>query len=206
MPRARSKSRDDLLSSAMGVFWKKGFHATSVEDLVNATGVGRGGIYSDFGGKEDLFLACLGAYRARFADPTIQILKSDADGLSAIDAYFDFFIDLHEKAGMPGPGCFIANTMTELVPHHEDALRIVSEHSSQLRTAFASALEKASSDGQNQIDENEVSDIAEFLLTSSQGLWSYGRSVSDIEILKRFKATLLDLICFRLGLLVINRS
>ena len=73
MPRPRSKSRDDLISSAMGVFWENGFNATSIEDLVASSGVGRGGIYSDFGGKEELFLACLEAYRARFADPAIQI-------------------------------------------------------------------------------------------------------------------------------------
>jgi TetR/AcrR family transcriptional repressor of nem operon len=55
MPRPRSKSRDELISSAMGVFWENGFNATSIEDLVVATGVGRGGIYSDFGGRKICF-------------------------------------------------------------------------------------------------------------------------------------------------------
>ena len=199
MPRPRSKSRDDLISSATGVFWRNGFNATSIEDLVVASGVGRGGIYSDFGGKEELFLACLEAYRAHFADPAIQILTSETDGLKSIEAYFDYFIGLHEKRGMPGPGCFIASTMTELAPHHADALRIVNAHSSDLKAAFETSLKQATRTSDIMMNKTEISEIAEFLVTSSQGLWSYGKSVSDILILKQFKATLLELLRFRLG-------
>jgi TetR/AcrR family transcriptional repressor of nem operon len=184
----------------MGVFWQNGFNATSIKDLVAASGVGRGALYSDFDGKEQLFLACLEAYRARFADPAIQVLTSGSNGLKSIEAYFDYFIALHEKRGMPGPGCFIANTMTELAPHHADALRIVNDHSSQLKSAFARSLEQETSARGNQIDAVEISEIAEFLVTSSQGLWSYGKSISDVLILKRFKHTLLELLSFRLGL------
>jgi len=199
MPRPRSKSRDDLISSAMGVFWENGFNATSIEDLVASSGVGRGGIYSDFSGKEELFLACLEAYRARFADPAIQILTSGSNGLKSIEAYFDYFIALHENRGMPGPGCFIANTMTELAPQHADALQIVNAHSAQLKSAFAKAIRQATSASGNPIDKGEISEIAEFLVTSSQGLWSYGKSITDIRVLKRFKATLLNLLYHRLG-------
>ena len=190
MPRPRSKSRDELISSAMGVFWENGFNATSIEDLVVATGVGRGGIYSDFGGKE--------AYRTRFADPAIHILRSGTNGLSSIEAYFDFFIALHEKHGMPGPGCFIANTMTELAPHHTEVQRVVNEHSSDLKSAFARSLMQAARTSGERIRKNEISEMAEFLVTSSQGLWSYGKSISDIRILKQFKVTLLELLRFRL--------
>lgn len=206
MPRPRSKSREDLISSAMGVFWENGFNATSIEDLVTATGVGRGGIYSDFGGKEDLFLACLEAYRARFADPAMHILTSGIEGLSSIEAYFDFFIALHEKRGMLGPGCFIANTMTELAPHHADAQRIVKAHSSDLKAAFETSLAQAKRTNDIQVDKTEIAEIAEFLVTSSQGLWSYGKSISDIRILKRFKNTLLELLRYRLGLPGLDRK
>jgi hypothetical protein len=47
--------------------------------------------------------------------------------------------------------------------------------------------------------------MAEFLVTSSQGLWSYGKSISDIRILKQFKFTLLELLRFRLRLPTLDR-
>lgn len=197
MARPRSRSRDELISSAMGVFWERGYSATSMEDLVVASGVGRGSIYADFGGKEALFLACLEAYGERFADPAIALLTSGGDGLESIEAYFDHFIALHEQRGMPGPGCFIANTMTEFAPRSAGARRIVNAHSARLKAAFLSALRRTATT--NQVGPAELDDLAEFLVTSSQGLWSHGKSIDDVGILKGFRDTLLKLLRFRLG-------
>jgi TetR/AcrR family transcriptional repressor of nem operon len=80
--RPRSKQRDDLVISAMGVFWRQGFGSTSMADLVKATGVSRGGIYADFGGKEDLFLSCLGAYREQYIEPALAADRRAKMGLA----------------------------------------------------------------------------------------------------------------------------
>jgi TetR/AcrR family transcriptional repressor of nem operon len=58
-------------------------------------------------------------------EPALAILHSEEDGLTAIDAYFAHFIDKHSQHGMPGPGCFLAYSMTGLAPHHE-AVRVES--------------------------------------------------------------------------------
>lgn len=194
MSRPRSRSRDELVASAMILFWKQGYGATSMEDLVAASGVGRGGIYADFGGKEALFLACLEAYTERFADPAIGLLAAGDDGLDAIGAYFDHFIALHEQRGMPGPGCFIANTMTELAPRNDAALRIVKAHSARLKSAFRDALMRAGGESGARLAPAELDGLAEFLVTSSQGLWSYGKSIDDVRVLKSFRDRLLDLL------------
>lgn len=143
MARPRSESRDDLVVSAMSVFWKNGFASTSVDDLVKATGVSRGGIYTDFRDKEDLLLGCLDAHRDKYVDPALSILRSDRDGLKGIDAYFSHFIQLHKQHGMPGPGCFLANVMTELAPHDQAVRAIVAKHMADLRNAFRGAVEKS---------------------------------------------------------------
>ena len=202
MARPRSKSREELVARAMPVFWEQGFAATSIDALVSATGVGRAGIYADFGGKQELFLACLDAYRARFADRAIALLTSNEDGFAAIEAFFDFFISLHAKHGMPGPGCFLANTMTEVAPHSDAVLAVVSGHAADLRGGFLLAVTRADeasgAAGGAALSESELDEIAAFLATSSQGLWSYGRSVSDIAELTRFKTALLKMLRSRL--------
>ena len=198
MARPRSTSREELVASAMSVFWEKGFAATSIDALVSATGVGRGGIYSDFGGKHALFVACLDAYRTRFADPAIALLLTNDDGLTAIQAFFDFFISLHAKHGMPGPGCFLANTMTEVAPHSHAVLAVVSGHAADLRAGFLQAVTRAAEAGGAALSVSELDEIAAFLATSSQGLWSYGRSISDIDELTRFKTALLEMLRSRL--------
>lgn len=200
MARPRSESRDDLVVSAMRVFWKNGFATTSVDDLVKATGVSRGGIYTDFRDKEGLLLGCLDAYREKYVDPALSILRSDQDGLKGIDAYFSHFIRLHKQHGMPGPGCFLANVMTELAPHDQAVRAIVAKHMADLRKAFRGAVEKSAKCAGANLTNAELNEIAGFLATASQGLWSYGRSIADIGELERFKDVLLQLLKARLNM------
>ncbi|MGX6646553.1 TetR/AcrR family transcriptional regulator [Maricaulaceae bacterium MS644] len=194
MARPRSASREDLALSAMRVFWKNGFASTTIEDLVNATGVSRGGIYGDFRNKEGLLLGCLKAYRATYVDPALAILHSEEDGLAAIDAYFNHFIELHKLHGMPGPGCFFANAMTEVAPHDEAVQVIVSRHMVDLRKAFRGAVERSARSAGFTLKSEERDRLAGFLAAASQGLWSYGRSIADIGELERFRDMLLQLL------------
>jgi AcrR family transcriptional regulator len=53
-----------VLEKAIGVFWKRGFSDTSVQDLERATGVNKSGLYSEFRDKEDFFVQCLRYYLA----------------------------------------------------------------------------------------------------------------------------------------------
>lgn len=62
MPRVIEFNEQKIISKALQVFWKKGYHATSMKDLVEATGLNPGSIYNTFGNKHDLFLACLKDY------------------------------------------------------------------------------------------------------------------------------------------------
>lgn len=200
MARPRSEAREELVLSAMRAFWKRGFASTTIEDLVKATGVSRGGIYGDFRNKEGLLLGCLGAYRDNYVDPALAILDSEEDGLSAIDAYFTHFIDLHKQHGVPGPGCFFANAMTELAPHDEAVGAIVAQHMTDLRKAFRGAVEKSANSVGAELTSLESDELAGFLATASQGLWSYGRSITDVRELERFKEVLLQLLRTRLGI------
>src|ERR1700743_1918063 len=62
MGRPKNFSREEVLEKALPVFWKHGFADTSVQELEQATGVNKSGLYTEFAGKEDLFLASLRYY------------------------------------------------------------------------------------------------------------------------------------------------
>jgi TetR/AcrR family transcriptional regulator, transcriptional repressor for nem operon len=94
----------------MRLFWSKGFEATSMDDLVRATGVSRYGIYEAASGKEGLFLACLETYSQAIVTPAFaDVERGDAD-IGAISGYFERQIAAGEHAGLPGPGCLMANS------------------------------------------------------------------------------------------------
>ncbi|MGB3472616.1 MAG: TetR/AcrR family transcriptional regulator [Erythrobacter sp.] len=199
MPRPRLKSRENLLQNAMWVFWTKGYYATSIDDLVKATGVARSGIYSEFGGKEEALTNCLAHYREVIADPAIAILHRNEDGLEAIRGYFDYFIGMHRKHGMPGPGCFMANVMTEVAPHCEPVHQQALAHKADLHQGFQTALCRAARHSGYKIGPEEVDNLATFLSIASQGLWSYARSMDDVAELDQFAREALALVETRLS-------
>ena len=62
MGRRKLFTREDVLDKAIPVFWKHGLAETSVQDLEQATGVRKSGLYTEFKDKEDLFVESLRRY------------------------------------------------------------------------------------------------------------------------------------------------
>jgi len=60
----RPREFDDqfVIQAAMEAFWRNGFEATSAQELVESTGLGRGSLYAAFGNKENLYHEALRRY------------------------------------------------------------------------------------------------------------------------------------------------
>ena len=80
MGRPRAFSESDVVASASAVFARRGFAATSVDDLVRATGVGRASLYGAFGSKDGLFQRCLSGALAALGPGTASGPTSAPDG------------------------------------------------------------------------------------------------------------------------------
>src|ERR1700689_711646 len=57
--QSRANTRERLLAAARSVFARSGFHGVSVEEIASTAGFSTGALYSNFDGKEDLFLVLL---------------------------------------------------------------------------------------------------------------------------------------------------
>ena len=57
--QSRANTRERLLRAARGVFARNGFHGASVEEIAAEAGFSTGALYSNFTGKEDLFLVLM---------------------------------------------------------------------------------------------------------------------------------------------------
>ena len=75
MAGVKQFDQDVLLDQAMAVFWRNGYQGTSIQDLVEATGVNRGSLYATFGDKCGLFLAVLDHYGKRIGRPMMEALN-----------------------------------------------------------------------------------------------------------------------------------
>src|SRR5690349_17002162 len=117
MVRTKQFDKHAALDQAMELFWERGYHATSIQDLVDTLGVNRQSLYDTYGGKDALFLAALERYRDLQAVPMRRSLERDAPAIEVLREFLGSFID---NALSPGfKGCFMANTITELAVHDE---------------------------------------------------------------------------------------
>jgi len=165
-----------------------------MDALVKATGVSRHGIYSDVGGKRELFLEGFTAYQNRVVAPALLAIESSESGLSGIYKYFETQISLAASGGLPGPGCLVANAMTETAPHDGAVAAKVAEHNHRLTMAFTKAITRQAPD----LPEEERKELGAFLTLTTQGFWSMSRTIDQANVLHDYVETLMDLIRRRL--------
>ena len=82
MTERRAATRRRLLDAASAVVAERGFHAASGDAIADEAGYSVGAIYSNFGGKDDLFLAVFDEHLAWFE----SVVTDPAPGSSAVDA------------------------------------------------------------------------------------------------------------------------
>src|ERR1700738_3613599 len=86
MARPREFDRDGAVERAMSVFWRKGYAATSTDDLLRAMNIGRQSMYDTFGDKHRLYLEALERYQRESIAENIRRLRSTASPLAGIEA------------------------------------------------------------------------------------------------------------------------
>jgi AcrR family transcriptional regulator len=76
----QARTRAELLATAAGVFGERGYDGASVEEIAERAGYSHGAVYSNFAGKEDLFLAVFEEYMAARARELAETQASLDDG------------------------------------------------------------------------------------------------------------------------------
>ena len=109
MARPREFDVDEALDRATEVFWRRGYEATSVQDLVDALGVNRASLYGTFGDKAGLFSAVLDRYGQQVNGLVERALAPPASGAEAVRAWFQELIRMVTQPGGPRGCLFIGS-------------------------------------------------------------------------------------------------
>lgn len=190
MPRKPSLKPNQLLDRALRFFWTYGYHAASMDDLVRATVTSRHGIYTAFGGKKALFLACFDRYQETVVTPAFGVVEGPGANLQTVALYYEHLIAQGDAARLPGPGCFVVNSATEMAPHDADVMAKVDHHNTRLRKGFANAVHNSAA----ALDRGRAAELAEVMVVFTAGLWTLSRSVDEAETLRRTVRRFLHLI------------
>src|SRR3984893_15359856 len=125
MAGVKQFDRVQVLDRAIVAFWTRGYTETSIDDLVEATGINRGSIYGTFGDKRRLFLMALDRYWDTVANAMIVEL-ADPDPRRAIERMFDALTRRTCDPRFPR-GCLITNTSLECPTCGDEIARKIPE-------------------------------------------------------------------------------
>ncbi|MFE9674543.1 TetR/AcrR family transcriptional regulator [Streptomyces sp. NPDC006259] len=177
MARTKEFDPDAALRSALELFWRRGYEATSVTDLVEHLGIGRASLYATFGSKHELYLKAMDRYAEMCDPPLLAELSQPGPALPAVRAVVRrFAAEAASPAGRLN-GCFITNTAAELAPHDPAAARRVEISWEHIETLLHSALVRAQARGELPEDRDPRA-VARMLLVLLQGIRVVGK-VSD---------------------------
>jgi AcrR family transcriptional regulator len=157
MARPRNFNREGVLEKALPVFWKHGFADASLQELEMATGVNKSGLYSEFSGKEELFLASLRFYLDRL--PARGLLMAEPLGWDNIEQ----FLKLGPRNTEGQKGCFAISSMRELAILPAAAMEILGHGRAHLRQLIARNIEA-------EKPKFAVDDLAGMVMTFFAGL------------------------------------
>lgn len=157
MGRPKNFSREEVLEKAMPVFWKRGFSDTSLQDLERATGVNKSGLYTEFRGKEDLFVACLRRYLE--SQEKRGLLTKEPLGWKNVETFLkNGPLNKGEQQG-----CFSVNSMREFAILPDEVYGVVTENRALLQRLLAMNIEA-------EQPKTAPSAIAEMVLSFFSGL------------------------------------
>ncbi len=157
MGRPKNFSRKGVLEKALPVFWRHGFADTSLQELEQATGVNKSGLYAEFDGKEDLFVQSLRYYLDE--QEKKGLLTAKPLGWSNIERFLRL-----APCNLEGQkGCFSVSSMRELPILPPEAAAIVTRSRANLKHLLAQNIEA-------ERTRTDPESIAELVLTFFTGL------------------------------------
>jgi TetR/AcrR family transcriptional repressor of nem operon len=162
MARPREFDEQQVLESLMKVFWDKGYEATTMQDLVSASGLLKGSLYGAFGDKQAIYLAALKRYNGSRIQAQVDILNGQGSARQKIRRLFDQVIEA-TKRGIFAGGCLLCNASLEKAGSDREVRNEVKTTIRRLKVAIVDALTR---DG---VNEEQAASVAAFIISAYFG-------------------------------------
>ena len=182
MARKKEFDREEVLEKAMDVFWRQGYEATSIQDLVDCMGINRGSLYDTFTDKRTLFLNAIAHYRQTVVEQAFTRLAAPGASKQAIIDHFHTMVDRTIADGKRW-GCLMTNTIVELSAHDAAISACTQANLQQIESAFYQALVRAQQQGELS-PEHDLRALARYLTASMQGLRVISKVTPDPDVLR----------------------
>jgi TetR/AcrR family transcriptional repressor of nem operon len=113
MARTKSFDQEETLNKILMMFWQKGYHQTSLQDILRAGGISKQSMYDTYGDKRTLFLKVLALYREINTKAIEQQVKEKLDSNTPV---LEILHGMIYKSRTPDEnirGCLVTDSMVE---------------------------------------------------------------------------------------------
>ena len=190
MARPRKFDEETVIEAVREQFCCNGYAATSLDDLMCATGLGKGSLYGAFGDKRQLFLRVFEEYCANAIDDVRSQLTGDDAG--AMDRLRTYFFANVESIGRDTThrGCLLAKGTGELSSVEPRVAALSLQTYRALEELFAACLVQAQRHG--DIKPNaDTQKLGALLLSVLRGIEALGKAGMDEASLRGIVETAL---------------
>ncbi len=157
----------ETIEAALELFWKHGYHAVSVEDIVRQTGLNRHSLYARYGSKFGLLMSALEHYRG----VVLEQIRERLSGCESSRRRLQALLELRD----PGPsetvwekmlarGCFAIRVSAELRDSHAELGRHLDEFGDTLEELVTDVIRDGQSRGEIRGDRSPE-DLASVLVS-----------------------------------------
>ncbi|MFN3754488.1 TetR/AcrR family transcriptional regulator [Flavobacterium sp.] len=165
MARSVEFNECEIIEKAMNVFWEKGYHGTSMQDLVDAMQINRSSLYNTIGDKHCLFIKCVTVYAEAGLKETQEKVAKEK---SALQALINIIRDKAAWVVDSEKGCLGIKTVFEIAPEDIEVRNVLTKSSVLYRELMTNLIQKAIDDG--ELDGSEdASLLAEYIMTTFTG-------------------------------------
>lgn len=153
MAKTAKFDRQEVINKATELYWRKGFHATSMRNLQDEIDMRPGSIYAAFGSKDELFKETLRNYTHAALAFLKECRERHATPIEALKAFITSAV-IKKQEDIPNGMCMLTKTVAELTSDHQDILDLTATFLAQLESAFEDIIKEAQEVGEVPIDRD----------------------------------------------------
>ena len=179
-----SQTRKLIVSKSLQLFSVKGYYNTSISDILEATGLTKGGLYGHFASKEDIWYAAYESAVDIWKNIVFRGIRSNTDPLKRIEKFIENDVNYYLGEDTFDGGCFFLNMVVELSGQSAAMNRKIFSGFIRLSKLFQSWLQEAEETGALK-KGLDLKEIANFIIISLNGAAALYISSRDPSVLKQ---------------------
>ena len=177
------QTRQNIIEKSLQLFCVKGYYNTSINDILEATGLTKGGLYGHFASKEDLWYAVYDEALTIWRKVVFHGVQSGSDPLQRIQTLIEN--DIKNKLGKHvfEGGCFFHGMLVELSGQSEALSNHLMQGFNQLAGVLCAWLEQAEQQGllKENLNFNEISNYIIISLNGAAALYAASRDTAILD-------------------------